>query len=282
LFNIQVEAAIAAPNQSAGNHLLGLPEDTLTKAHVGKENRAAGGTKRNRSGRPTAAATATGRGPSAASASTGAVRYRSVMDIPEYVFCYTIVLPFFRVCGVSVSLLPMYYCLLALSGTTRRLTITPPPSINHQSATILTYLFPYRYLPAVRAEGKRVPKKSTSQAWLLNIQKNDWHPTQSSAIIGDVMDNKEVLRKLEVVEKKKQKSRKMKIVKTERELAKIKKALEKQQKKAKDEKEKEKEKKKKLKEKLKLEAKKVEEKEKEKPKKKKARKYKPKRYLKAD
>jgi exonuclease-1 len=35
----------------------------------------------------------------------------------QYVFCYTIVLPFFLVCGVVVSLL-IYYCLLAFSDTT--------------------------------------------------------------------------------------------------------------------------------------------------------------------
>jgi hypothetical protein len=40
---------------------------------------------------------------------------------------------FLFVMSLSVSLLPIYYCLLALSDTARRLTITPPPSINHQS-----------------------------------------------------------------------------------------------------------------------------------------------------
>jgi hypothetical protein len=58
-----------------------------------------------------------------------------------YVFCYTIVLPSFLVCD-SVSLLPIYYRLLALSDTTRRLTITPLPQsiINRPQYSLTDYL----------------------------------------------------------------------------------------------------------------------------------------------
>jgi hypothetical protein len=57
-----------------------------------------------------------------------------------YVFCYTIVLPSLLVCDVSVSLLPIYYCPLALSDTTGRLTIIPiPQPIINRPQYSLTY-----------------------------------------------------------------------------------------------------------------------------------------------
>jgi hypothetical protein len=66
-----------------------------------------------------------------------------------YVFCYTIVLPSFLVCDVSVSLLSIYHCLSTFFDATLRLTIIHIPQINHHS-TILTSLITIQVLPPSR------------------------------------------------------------------------------------------------------------------------------------
>jgi hypothetical protein len=68
------------------------------------------------------------------------MRELHISVVVRYVFCYTIVLPSFLVCDVSVSLLSVYRSLLAFSDTTWRLTIIPLPlSIINRHNTHITY-----------------------------------------------------------------------------------------------------------------------------------------------
>jgi alpha-D-xyloside xylohydrolase len=57
-----------------------------------------------------------------------------------YVFCYTVSLPSFLVCGVSVSLLPIFCCLLAFSDTTWHGSNHHPPLNQSTQCHITCYL----------------------------------------------------------------------------------------------------------------------------------------------